>query len=255
VANIIHSLPERDGIDDWKVRLRALPCTPSNGAALFPFDNQDRCASEQYRILRTKVAQHGSSPQLLAISSPQTGDGKTVTAINLAAALAVKSGAGVLLVDADLRRSAIALKLGLPPSPGLRDVLQGRSLLEDAVIKVELTPNLYVLPAGEKGGNPAELFDGAAWQHLCRRLRTSFQSVVIDTTPVGVVADYELIQAQIDAVILVVRPDHTDRDRFYRALKLVSQDKLLGVICNCVPDSFGSRGSFQDYRYYRSEHD
>jgi protein-tyrosine kinase len=255
MPNIVHTLPASDGVEDWKERLRAIPGSLSNGTSLFPFNEKDRCASEQYRLVRTKVAQNGRRSQILAISSPQVGDGKTVTAINMAAAMAVKGGAGVLLVDADLRRSAIAGKLGLPTAPGLRDVLQKRCSLEEAAVRVESMPHLYVLPAGEKDGNPAELFDGAAWPQLCREMRASFQSVVVDTTPVGVVADYELVQAEIDGVILVLRPDHTNRDRFYRALKLVAPDKLLGVIYNCVPKSFGSRDAYQDYRYYRSEHD
>lgn len=238
---------------DWKDRLRSVAGALPSPSALFPFDEQDRFASEQYRLVRTKVGQQGRSPQVLAISSPQVGDGKTVTALNLAAAQALKGGSGVLLVDADLRRSSIAERLGIPSFPGLRDVLRGRCSLQDAVVRVELAPNLFVLPAGEKGDNPAELFETLSWQQSCREIRSSFESVIVDTTPVGVVADYELVQAAVDAVILVIRPDHTNRDRFYKALRLVTPEKLLGVICNCVPESFSAKDSYHEYHYYRSE--
>ena len=239
-------------VADWKERVRSVPgALPAS--ALFPFNDEDRCASEQYRLVRTKVGKQGREPQIVAITSPQVGDGKTVTAVNLAAAQAYKAGTGVLLVDADLRRSAIAERVGVPSTPGLRDVLRGNCSLDEAVVRLEVAPNLFILPAGEDGGNPTELFESAAWQQFCRDIRKLFPSVIIDTTPVGVVADYELVQTAIDAVSLVIRPDHTNRDRFYKALRLVSPDKLLGVICNCVPQSFAAKDSYHEYRYYRSE--
>jgi len=152
-------------ITDWKEGLRSVPAALP-ASALFPFNDEDRCASEQYRLVRTKVGQQGRDPQIVAVTSPQVGDGKTVTAVNLAAAQAYKARAGVLLVDADLRRSSIAERVGVPSTPGLRDVLCGRCSLQEAIVRLETAPNLFILPAGEKGGNPAELFESLSWQQF-----------------------------------------------------------------------------------------
>src|ERR1700722_19207109 len=92
---------------------------------LLPFEDGQWRPSEQYRILRTKINQHPKQPHLIVVSSPAPGDGKSVTAINTAAALSLKKEGGVLLLDADLRKSAIHVQLGLPESPGLADVLKG----------------------------------------------------------------------------------------------------------------------------------
>src|SRR5215831_80463 len=102
---------------------------------------------------------------MLAVTSPQVGDGKSVTSINLAAALAVNSASGVLLIDADLRRSSVAASLGIRRAPGLREVLQRRCSLDEAVVRVQQIPNLSILPAGEGVENPAELFGGEQWRN------------------------------------------------------------------------------------------
>lgn len=255
MANLLQPVPPIDFGANFKDCVRSIPGTSGNGPGVFPFGAVDCAASEQYRLVRAKLAQRGTHHQILAVSSPQIGDGKTLTAVNLAAVLSVNSGAGVLLVDADLRRSSVGPLLGAPDGPGLRDVLRGRSLLREAIVRLEAPSDLFLLPAGEDPANPAELFDGSAWKQLCSQLRSAFQTVVIDTPPIGVVADYELVQAEVDGVILVVRPDHTNRDRFYGALKLIQPEKLVGVIYNCVPRSMAAKDSYQDYRRRERDHD
>src|SRR5207253_2006001 len=133
---------------------------PHNSPAL-PFDGTLWAANEQYRILRTKLVQHPKSPRMIMISSTGPGDGKSITAINLAGALALKSDANVLLMDCDFRKSAIHRHLGSPPTPGLAEVLAGTCALEDAVVGTEEMPNLYILPAGKPEGNPVELLDSS----------------------------------------------------------------------------------------------
>ena len=159
---------------------------------LLPFDDAHLLASEQYRILRTKITHHRKEPHLIVISSPDSGDGKSVSAINIAATLSLKGDAPSLLVDGDLRKSAAHFNLGLPQSPGLSDVLQGESTIEEALIRTEEFPNLYVLTAGPPVANPAELLESPQWSALCARFRKLFRFVVIDSPPVAAVADYEL---------------------------------------------------------------
>ena len=106
-------------------QIRTLSLRVPAPSPLLPFEKGQWRPSEQYRSLRTKIGQHPLQPHLIVISSPESGDGKSVTAINTAGALALKSEGHVLLLDADLRKGTIHAQLGLPQSPGLADVLAG----------------------------------------------------------------------------------------------------------------------------------
>ena len=205
---------------------------------LIPFDGSNLRIAEQYRLLRTNILLHSARPRVIAISSGSLGDGKTVTSINLAGTLALRSDAKVLLVDGDLRQCKIATSLGIPSSPGLADVIQERCSLDEAIVQVEEIPNLLVLPAGEAKGNPAELLDSLQWKKATMTLRANFSFTIIDTTPVTAVADFQLVQQVSDGVLFVLRPDHTKRSLLKKALSAVPKEKLLGTVLNAVPDWF-----------------
>lgn len=228
--------------------VRTLPLRLAPSAPILPFDGSDSRAGEQYRILRTKVLQSSSRNRMIVVTSAGPNDGKTVTVVNLAGALALRSDARILILDADFRRSTIIEKLGFPPAPGLADVLEGKCALTDAIIHVQQIPNLYVLPAGVAEVNPSELIDSPGWSSLCRQFRATFTHVVVDSPPVAAVADYDLIQASCDGVILVARPDHTNRQQCLKVLSLVPKDKFLGVVMNCSSAWFLRKS--HDYAYY-----
>ena len=220
---------------------------------LFPFDGSDSRTAEQYRMLRTNILLHPACPKIIAISSASPGDGKTVTSINLAGTLALKNDSSVLLVDADLRQCRIATSLGIPASPGLTEVLREKCSLDEAIVRVEEIPSLHVLPCGEVGGNPAELLDSSQWKRIVTSLRANFSYVIIDTTPVAAVADFQLVQQASDAVLLVLRPDHTKRSLFQKALETVPKEKLLGTMLNAVPDWFLWGNRDNDYYYAQKD--
>jgi capsular exopolysaccharide synthesis family protein len=229
--------------------VRALSLDVSHYAPLLAPESVDLRAAEEYRIVRTKIAQHPAGPSMIVVSSPGTGDGKTVTAINLAAMLALKNDERVLLVDGDLRCSTVHSRLGTPQSPGLAEVLAHKSELEDALLQVAELPNLYILPAGEAEGAPTELLDSVGWSALTGRLREHFTRVIVDSPPIHSVADYELISEACDGVILVVRPDHTSRSLCLSALSK-ARKKLIGVLINGASDWFLWRQHSSSY-YYR----
>jgi capsular exopolysaccharide synthesis family protein len=215
---------------------RVCPLATRTFAPLMPFGEADWAAGEQYRIARTKIVQHPKRPRFIVVSSPAAGDGKSITAINLAGALSLKSEGKVLLVDGDLRRSSICALLGLPETPGLAEVLAGAVSLEAALIQVEQHPGLFVLPAGEAAVNPTELFDSMQWTSVVAALHAHFQYVIVDSPSVGVVADYDLIQAQSDGIVMVLRPDHTDRKLAFKALEGIPKDKIVGVMLNGITE-------------------
>src|SRR5206468_1600306 len=113
----------------------------------------------------------------------------------LACVMALRENVRVLLIDADLRRSSIGSMLGIRDCPGLSDVLSGSATLQESIVQTEQFPNLYVLPGGEARKNVTELLDSSDWKSLCKSTSENFDFVIVDSPPVGVVADFELIQA------------------------------------------------------------
>src|ERR1035441_6484913 len=179
----------------WQDRVRTTWVDIKAGSPVFPFDGRDPRAAEQYRIVRTKILQHPSPLYIIAISSPQMGDGKSVTAVNVAGALALRNEISVLLVDADFRRSALAGLFDVSAAPGLTEVLSGESPLEEAIMSLQFgATKLYFLSAGRRTKNPAELLGSKQWALVCAEIRKRFDYCIIDTPPVGVVADYDLVQ-------------------------------------------------------------
>jgi protein-tyrosine kinase len=262
-AKELHAQPSPDNVH--AMPLAAAPRTPPvfyrSGARsvdlricalspVLPFDNGHDLASEQYQIIRTKILHHATKPQLILVSSASSGDGKTVTSINLAAALALQSDACVLLLDGDLRRPSVADALGIDRAPGLGDVLAGRIDLECALVQTAQFPNLFVLPAGYGEERAADLLDSPSWRTLVTHLRGRFSNIICDAPPIATVADYELLQLVCDATIMVARPDHTDRAACKKALASIEQGKLLGVVLNCVEDWW--LWKTPSYSYYRS---
>jgi capsular exopolysaccharide synthesis family protein len=222
----------------------------ASNSPILPFDGVHSRAAEQYKIIRTKILQHPLQPRMIMVSSPMPGDGKTVTAINLAGALALHEGLNVVLVDADFRRSSMTPALGFEQSAGVGEVLRGAASLQDVLVRVEQFPNLYVLPAGDASPNPAELMTSSRWKALCESLRRQFRFAVFDAPPVATVADYDLLQEAVDGVVLIIRPDRTDRGLSRQALETIPKDKQLGVILNCAEDWF--LWKTHSYYYYGS---
>lgn len=232
-------------------RYRVEPLRLSAGVPTLPFDGSSSRAAEQYRIVRTRILHHPRQPRILLVSSPNPGDGKTITAVNLAAAIALKSSNTVLLLDGDLRRPNVATMLGVSSAPGLAGVLEGVAALDEAILRVAEVPGLFVLPAGKATVNPTELFDSARWTDALTSFRHTFSYVVIDCPPANTIADYELLEKSADGVIVIVRPDHTNRTLAFKMLEGVAKEKQLGVVVNCATEWFLFKPS---HPYYYGEY-
>lgn len=219
-----------------EVRSERIELAPES--PMLPFDGSDDQAAEQYRIIRTKIQHCPSQPRIVLVSSAMPGDGKTITSINLAAALSLQEDLRVLLLDCDFRRSSATKLLGLSATPGLGEILRSEASLKSSLVRVAQFPNLYILPPGVALPGNAELLPTARWRSLLDILRSEFRFVIIDAPPIGAVAEYELLQMACDGVVLVVRQDHTDRQLWRRALETVPKAKQLGVIVNCAEPWF-----------------
>ena len=225
--------------------VRVVECDPPENSQVLPFDSPGvESPSEQYRHVRTKILQHPSRPRIVLVSSPAASDGKTVTAINIAAAFGLNQELAVLLVDMDLRRRSVAKSLGVAEAPGLQEILLGECKPREAMLGIRGYPGLSVIPAGKVQANPTELMSSAGWRSLCKEFRTLADYVVFDGPPIEAVAEYGLIQEACDGIVLVTRTDHTPRPLLARAMQSVPKEKILGAVVN------GHRRTFWD----RTEH-
>jgi capsular exopolysaccharide synthesis family protein len=193
----------------------------------------ESAVAEQYRALRTRIvhADTGGPVNLLLVTSPSRGEGKTLTAANLALTMAQEYQQRICVVDADLRNPQIHRLFGLPEAPGLADVLAGGAALEDALVTVE-AHHITVLPAGGTGAHPAELLGTVTMRRLLDRLRSQFDRIVIDAPSAAPLADVGILTPLVDSVLLVVRAGVTSKPAIQEAINSIDQAKLLGVVLN-----------------------
>ncbi len=189
--------------------------------------------AERYRSLRTRIAQIEGATlrRVLMLTSPGRGEGKSMTAMNLAITMAQEFHRRVLVVDGDLRRPSLHALLGLAPSPGLSDVLLGGARLDEAMITVP-DYRLTVLPAGMPTEQPTELLGSSAMRRVLDQLRSHFDRVVLDTPPACGVADAGVLAHLADAVLLIVRAGVTPKPAIERSLAEIEAGKILGLVLN-----------------------
>jgi len=194
--------------------------------------------TEQYKMLRTNIQSLSAKRNLktFVVTSSIQGEGKTITAANLAFALAEDLNAkSVLLVDADLRKGRISRLLGINPTVGLSDLLTNGVPLGEAFLDIGVK-NLTILPSGKIPKNPAELLGSVRMRQLLTELREKFDAVILDTPPVMSVTDPGVLGSQSDGVFLVVQAGRTQRASVQHAQQLLSQAhaKVLGYILTNV---------------------
>ena len=201
---------------------------------LVSFTHPGSFAAEQYQGLRLTVERliKTQGSQVLAITSPAAGEGKTLTAINLAGALARESESRVLLIDADLRRPAVANALSLSSSPGLTDVLSSDTLELSAVAQQVQPFQLWAVPAGSAGSAIHRLLRSPRLDVLLRRARQEFDVVIVDTPPLLPVFDSAVLSRIVDQMLVVVAANQTPRKLLGEALNLVDPAKVMGIIFN-----------------------
>jgi len=191
-------------------------------------------AADRYRALRYRIEslRSASGLPLVAITSPDAGDGKTVTVLNLAGAFAQAEGARVLVVDADLRKPSVANYLGLDPRlPGLSRALRHPGL-DLAAVAHRVDPfNLSVVPAGPPEASPGELLNSPELRRLLDEARRAFDCVLIDTPP-ALLPDCRLIGRLVDGFLLIVTARKTPRKLLAQALDEIGASKVLGLVLN-----------------------
>lgn len=210
-------------------------------------------ATEAYKLLRTKLQfsfTDENPSRVIGVSSALAGEGKSLTAINLAYSLS-QLDKRVLLIDCDMRRPSVADKLPVAKTPGLSNYLSGQSAL-DGLFQNCGIPNeeeaFKVIAAGRNPPNPVELLSSARMNTMLDHLRERFDYIILDLPPVGEVSDALAVAKVTDGILLVVRENYGNRIAYadtVRQFEFVCA-KLLGVVYNYTSEHTGS----YNRRYY-----
>ncbi|MGD0734822.1 MAG: polysaccharide biosynthesis tyrosine autokinase [Terracidiphilus sp.] len=206
--------------------------------------------AEAMRVLRTAIllSKTGSTPKSILITSSTPSEGKSTTAINLAATYA-RTGTRTLLVEVDLRRPVMASRMGLPPSQnGLSRILTGQ-LPGTWSTAVPSLPNLFCIPAGQRPPDPHELISSLAMKDLIREWMAEYDLVIMDGPPVLPVIDSVLISEQADLVLVITRFGRTSINSLRTTHRLLSRQvhANIGAVLNAV--SRGTQGYYEYYGY------
>lgn len=216
-------------------------------------DNVPPSFAEAIRSLRTNVlfSSASSESRCLVVTSTAPGEGKTMTSVNLAIAIA-QSGQRVLIIDADLRRPRVHSVFEQPQTPGLSNVIVGNAKAAEAVKKTQV-PGFWVMPSGDIPPNPAELLGSKRFADLLRAFAGHFDWIIIDSPPVMAVTDAAVISHVTSGVLFVIAADQTSRTAAGQALEQLGNvgAKVLGAILNRVDLE---RNPYYYKRYYRREY-
>ena len=205
-----------------------------------PWDD-NRSAVHAYRMLRTQVLQRARAHNLATIGviSSAHGEGKTLTAINLALSLAAEPNQSVLLVDLDLRRPSVARVLGLPVDCGLDAWFAGTAKIEDLWYGIEGVDRLFVLPTLTPVPQSSEVLAQPATRRMLADLkeRDPGRLLIVDLPPALLSDDALTVSPQLDAVVLVVTEGRTRREDVSRVLELLGKTRVIGTVLNRSSES------------------
>ena len=216
-------------------------------------------AAEAYKLLRTKLqfsfVDNEEGCRVIGVSSALTGEGKSLSAVNLAYT-ASQLGKRVLLIDCDMRRPSLADKLPIKKTPGLSDYLTGQihgdSLIQYCGIK-EDQKAFHAMSSGRTPPNPMELLSSMRMEKMLNQLRENYDYIILDLPPVGEVGDALAAAKLTDGMLVVVRQNYCDRLALNAAIRQFEfvDAKILGVVFNCTNEGGSRYGNKYYRRYYK----
>ncbi len=234
---------------------RVMPVDPDNlrrQRLLVEGGETDPGVAEGYKVLRTHIMQQTAEEgrNTLMVTGPLPGEGKTLTAINLAISISQELNHTVLLVDADLRSPSIAQYFGLPEELGLVDHLISGTPINELLVHPEGLAKLVILPAGRPVTQAAELLNSPAMRELVQELKHYHPNryVLFDLPPLLTFADALTFAPMVDGVIVVVEAAKTPRESITRCQEMLKKYRLLGFVLNKAEENV-DQGYFNGYYY------
>jgi exopolysaccharide/PEP-CTERM locus tyrosine autokinase len=208
--------------------------------------------SEEYRKLKsilTSFVQRDRFNNVIMVTSSVSGEGKSLTSLNLAITLAQELDHTVLLVDADLRKPSIQDYLNLKHSKGLSDHLKEGIPLDNLLIKTGIG-RLTLLPAGTPLKNPVELFSSQKMKELILEIKNRYHDrfIIIDTPPILPFAESRALSNIVDGVVFVIREGQTTPENISEAMKSLNEAKLVGAVFNAATLA-SLNGRYHSYYY------
>lgn len=195
----------------------------------------DYRSSEAYKTLRTNIEFSGTDKKVIVLTSSIAGEGKSTVSLSVAKSLA-EGGKKVLLIDADLRKSALAGRCRISKEvKGLSHFLSGQAKLDEVLLKTN-EPRLYVIFAGIIPPNPAELLESRSFEALLRETRKVYDYVIVDAPPLGSVIDSAIVAKYCDASIMVIAANKISR-KYARNVKRQLEKTgcpIIGAVLNKV---------------------
>jgi capsular exopolysaccharide synthesis family protein len=204
-------------------------------------------AVEQYRKVAASLhqLQLDRGVKIVMIASAVAEEGKSITASNIALTLSESFKRRVLLVDADLRRPSIHAMFDTPNVTGLSDALQAER--HEKLTIFEVTRHLSILPAGPPNRDPMGSLASERMRMIVAEAGAKFDWVIIDTPPVGVLADAKLLAEIVDTVVLVIGAGRTSFRAIERAVEAIDRKRIAGVVLNRVVEQ---PAGYHYYEYY-----
>ena len=193
-------------------------------------------------------AQTSGRMKVVLTTSVGPGEGKTLTAMNLALTLSQSYKRQVLIIDADLRRPSLHTVCGLGHIQGLSEGLRAPQQEKLAIIK--LTETLSFLPAGRPDPDPMDALTSDRMRRIVDEASRRFDWVILDVPPIGLVPDAGLLASMVDAVLFVVRAEVTPQGQLQTAIDAVGRDRIFGVVLNGARETNASDHG----GYYHSQH-
>ena len=234
-------IPKVEGLDQFKNELREF----------ITFNRPSSNYAEAFRALRTriKILKKNKEVKTLLFTSCSPQEGKTFISSNLANTFA-QAGRKIVLIDADLRRPRVHKVFGFEKSPGITEYFSNQCELKEIIRKTQ-SPNLDVVTSGSIPSNPSEILGSVRMERFIEEMKSLYDIIIIDSPPVISVTDAEILSTMVDATMLVVKADHTDKETLKKGLELLSHDAahFYGTILN----NFTIRkeyGAYYKYYYY-----
>ncbi len=270
VLGIIPHLTSYNGKKSGKKKYKNTTEDEMRLARLITIFSPTSVVAEAYRSMRTQLDYSGMTSQgnSIIVTSAAPNEGKTQTLINLAGTYA-QEGKKVLIVSSDFRKPMIYEIFGIQKSPGLSEILIGKTLLDetintftdmllaglefDQVVQSRGIENLNIITSGGHTPNPAELLNFPEMSELIQKLKQQFDIVFFDTPPILPVADASILSTKTDGVILVYQAGKTPRQALIRAKTQLENinARILGVVINNVKAEYlHDISDYQRYQYY-----
>lgn len=214
-------------------------------------DDMSFAAKEAYKMLRTNMLfMLNEEDNVFGVTSSISGEGKSLTSINLAVSFA-EMGKRVLLIEADMRKPVLEKYFNVKAEKGLSNVLAGHCSIVEAIYKSARFRNLFYISAGEIPPNPAELLSSKKMERLVEKVSKEFDVVIVDLPPVTAVTDAAIVSKFCSGVIIVVRDSYVEKEDLAETIRQlrIAEARILGLVYNVQE---GGKGKYysKGYKYY-----